>query len=190
MERSVGIAQAGELEVGRGERRVGVGWPAARELMPWAVVLLFIVASVAFSDNPYEPRAGAPAMWALHLERMEEALARQDARGAIRPWNEAYSAALKSQGWEGMAAVGQAYFRLVERVGDDMGTAALTARPIVVRGIFESVLTRAHQQRSVEGVLRAAEGFTAIGDAAMAERCRQTAKRLGATTSDSPPQQM
>lgn len=162
-----------------GERIIGFGI-SARQVIPVAILILAVIALLALGvKHPGSAEGGRPPAWVSHLRRMDEALARQDVRGAIRPCNEAYSAAVKSEGWEGLAAVGEAYLRLAERVGDDQQTARAMPAPIVARRVFEGVLSRAEGQGSVEGVLHAAAGFRALGDLAAAERCVHLAWYLG-----------
>jgi hypothetical protein len=152
---------------------------SARQVIPGAIMILAVIALLALGlKHPGRAQSGPPPAWVSHLQRMEEALARQDVRGAIRPCNEAYSAAVKSEGWEGLAAVGEAYLRLAERAGDDQRTARALPTPIVARRIFEGVLSRAQGQGSVEGVLHAAAGFRALGDLGAAERCVHMAWHL------------
>jgi hypothetical protein len=159
-------------------RNTGSG-VTARQVIPWSILILALIALLALGlKHPGRPESGRPPAWLSHLQRMDEALARQDVRGAIRPCNEAYSAAVKSEGWEGLAAVGEAYLRLAERVGDDQRTARALPAPLVARRTFEGVLNRAQDQGSIEGVLRAAAGFRALGDPEAAERCTYLAWQL------------
>jgi hypothetical protein len=175
------IDERNTREVGRApdHGRITGSGVTARQVIPWAILILAVIALLALEVNrPDRAGSGRPPAWASHLQRMDEALARQDVRGAIRPCNEAYSAAVKSEGWEGLAAVGEAYLRLAERVGDDQRTARALPAPIVARRTFEGVLNRAQDQGSIEGVLRAAAGFRALGDPEAAERCTYLAWHL------------
>ncbi len=140
------------------------------------VILLFVGAIVAVVRGPLEQEDHDS--WAVHLHQMDEALARRVLRGAIRPWHLAYRAATRTEGWEGIGAVGQAYFRLMAQLGEDRQTAALAPGPIVMRSVFHAVLARALRQGSAEGAPRAADGFAALGDAEMARRAREAAGRL------------
>ena len=143
------------------------------------VVLSGILAIFIGVSRGLNGQASAPdAPWASHLQQMDEALARQDVSQAIGPWNAAYDAAVRSGGWEGMAAVGEAYLRLTDRAGGRGVLTPAVTRAIVARGVFETVFERASQQQSVEGVLSAAKVFAALGDLAMADRCREMAGRL------------
>lgn len=118
------------------------------------------------------------APWTIHIRKAEEALAKKNARAAEQSWHEAYRAALSSRRWEGMVAVGDAS----RRIGEVAGTReASLAR---ARQVYLTALDRARQQRSVEGVLRAAEAFDALGDREVVNVCMRIAESLAAQSGD------
>jgi hypothetical protein len=123
-----------------------------------------VTASVALLAAVVTPACGvAPdrsrdTEWIAHLQRMDEALARGDVSAAVQARRDAYSAALRSPRWEGMAAVGDASVRLAELPRERAGMLAEARRA------YLSALFRARHQRSLDGVLRAAEAFAALGD--------------------------
>jgi hypothetical protein len=104
--------------------------------------------------------------WASALTAFDEALARGDASAALRIWSEAHSAALRSRHWEGMLAVGDARLRIDQSTGPG-STAVAKAREAYLAALF-----RARQEGSLEGVIRAAEAFDALGDVEVANAIR------------------
>jgi hypothetical protein len=103
---------------------------------------------------------------------MEASLAAHDPAAARLEWDAAYSAALRLAEWQGMAAVGEASLRLNGRTGgSDQGR-------ITARGIFQIALTRAQRQGSLDGVLRTAEDFAALGELASARLALRVAQSL------------
>lgn len=87
-------------------------------------------------------------------------------------WHKAYVAALGSRGWEGMLEVGHASLRIGE-VAKGRKVAQAKAREAYLSALF-----RARSQGSVEGVLRTAEAFSAVGDREAVERCFAIAEGL------------
>lgn len=92
------------------------------------------------------------------LAAMDEALARQDLAKATQAWRQARELALRSRDWRGPIEAADAELRLAgaaDRVRE--------ARPSA-RELFLVALFRARAARSVDGALRAAEGFARLGD--------------------------
>jgi hypothetical protein len=118
------------------------------------------------------------APWRGHLRAMDRALDRRDAGAAEQAWHEAYLTALGSWPWDGMVDVADAYVRLIQ-ASTSGGAAIAKARHLYVAAFF-----RARQQRSVDGVLRAAEGFARVGDRAAARQALRLAERLAAELGD------
>lgn len=104
--------------------------------------------------------------WASALTAFDEALARGDASVALRTWSEAHSAALRSRHWEGLLAVGNARLR-IEQSAVPESAAVAKAREAYLAALF-----RARQEGSLEGVMRAAEAFDALGDVEVANAIR------------------
>jgi hypothetical protein len=160
------------------------------------------IAAVTFAErgtellSPYEGAAqtwqsspmrleGAPAgreagdrPWTPHLQKVDEGLAKKDTRAAEVAWHEAYVAALGSRRWEGMVEIGDAYLRIGEVAG-----ARPAAKP-TARQAYLVALFRARNQDSLDGVLRAAEAFAALGDREMVEQGVSIAQRLVADARD------
>jgi hypothetical protein len=136
-----------------------------------AIALAVIEALAAHIDA--SPAAAAP--WTVHLQRMDNALRRDDVSVAARAWHEAYVAALGSRRWEGMLAVGDAALRL--------GHASRATRPAAVaraHHAYLAALFRARDDRSLDGVLHVGEAFAALGDTGLAIYCLRIAEPLAA----------
>lgn len=137
-----------------------------------ATALLFLLLAVL------EAMAASADPWTTHLQQVTGALAKQDPGAAKRAWHEAYTAALASRRWEGMVEVGDA----LRRIGDASGSGkAVEGR---ARRLYLSALFRARQAGSLDGVLRAAEAFSALGDHEVVARCLRIAERLAADQRD------
>jgi len=134
-------------------------------------VLLLGTAVVSFS--PRRPDDARSRAWTAPLQQMDEALAAGDVRLAERAWYDAYGQALGSRRWESMVEAGDAALR-IRAVAKAQRLAAPTARQA-----YLTALVRARGQRSVDGVLRAAEAFARLGDDEVVEQALQIARDLG-----------
>lgn len=110
--------------------------------------------------------------WAEHVRKVEEAVTNRDARLAELAWRKAYTAALGSPDWRGMLAVGDASLRIGELEG------AVGVYRSRTRQTYLDALSRARAQRSVEGILRVAEAFSALGDRAVVLQCLRMAENV------------
>ena len=110
--------------------------------------------------------------WRQRLERVHEAVVLGDTRTAVAAWREAYAAAMRGGQWRDLIEVGEAALRV-----GDVPEFAETA-PGAARKSYLTALYRAQAQRSVDGVLQAAEGFAALGDRAAVENCLVMAVRV------------
>lgn len=126
---------------------------------------------------PVDREAGG-APWTAHLERVAAALAQRNVSVAELAWQAAYGEALRSRRWEGMLAVGEVYLRIGEVAGNRKPAEAKA------RQAYLAALFRARQQESLDGVLRAAEAFAALGDREVAEQGVYVAQRLAARAQD------
>src|SRR5262249_51763192 len=108
---------------------------------------------------------------AERLAAPDAALDPQGLSRAIYEWHGAYGLALRSRGWDTMAAVGDAAVRVNALMG--VGPAGQFAgfRSEAHRAYIHALL-RAQRGRSREGVNHVADGFAALGDADMAARAR------------------
>lgn len=123
--------------------------------------------TLSVTDDPTAP-------WAIHIHLMDDALKTRNVRAALRAWHDAYVSALGSRQWQGMLEVGDAYLRIGEVAGTRRATQA-NAREAYVTALF-----RARQHGSLDGVLRVAEAFAALGDREAVAQCLRVADQLAA----------
>jgi len=125
------------------------------------IAMLIVVAAMATSalrrDRQSLP-VDAVARWNGEIGRLDAALVAGDRAGAHRAWSEAWSAALASRRWDAFIRMGDASLRLGDLDGHP-ATARARARQAYLLAMF-----RARAAGSIEGVLRAAEGFAGLGD--------------------------
>jgi hypothetical protein len=121
---------------------------------------------------------GAGGPWREHLATMDEALDRQDLPEAARAWREAHLAAQGSWHWDGLVEVADGCLRLARASSGRRGFVP------EARGLYLTALFRARQQRSVEGMLRAAEGFHQLEDREAAGQALRLAESLAGESGD------
>jgi hypothetical protein len=119
-----------------------------------------------------------PSPWTSHLEAMDSAITTNDASAAVLAWRHAYSAALDQPGWRGLVDVAGAALRIATIPG------FRKAAESRARESYWTALFRARRQGSLDGVLDAAEAFSALGDRVMVEQCIRIAERLAVLTGD------
>ena len=129
--------------------------------------------SVPWAAGPAALRP-AVAPWAGHLAMVDEALRAGDVTAAQKAWHAAYGAALGSRRWEGFADTGDAYLRIGRASGSP---AAGVPR---ARDLYLSALFRARDVGSLDGVLRVAASFDALGDREVTVQAVRMAHRLAA----------
>lgn len=138
-----------------------------------AAILLLTLAACGRAEPRSPGSSGAgEAPWAAHLKTMDEALAEKDVSAAEWAWFRAHGAALGSRGWEGMLAVGDAALRIGAVAGGRQATQSKA------RSVYLAALFRARSHRSVDGVLKTAEAFRALGDREVVQQCLVIARRL------------
>ena len=121
-----------------------------------ALVVLALLVGACAERPPAEMRL------AHSLQMVDEALGRGEVDRAERAWHGAYAAALASRRWQGSIEVGAAYLR-IGQVGGFAQSARARARQNYLTALY-----RARAQRSIEGVVRAANAFAMLGDREMA----------------------
>lgn len=121
---------------------------------------------------------GPDATWLAHIRTVDDALQRKAIEAAIRAWHDAYGAAFAARKWEAMLAVGDAMLRIAKVAGSSHGLKP-NARQAYLVG-----LVRARRGASVDGALRVAEAFAALGDEEIARQCFRIAERLAADRAD------
>jgi hypothetical protein len=109
------------------------------------------------------------AQWAATVARIDQALQAGGPGVAVAAWRDAYTDAVKSGRWEAMADVGDAALRIGE-VREFRETPQAAARKSYLTALF-----RARAAGSLDGVLRVADGFTALGDESVVRECLRVA---------------
>jgi len=133
------------------------------------LVMVVAMAEVLTVETP----GGAPlAESTAHLNTADEELARGHVAAAQVHLRAAYAAALRVQGWESLVDVGDGFRRMAER------NEARAEASAEARAAYLAALVRARHGRSVDGVLRAAEGFAGLGDDDVVRQCIVIARRL------------
>jgi len=130
----------------------------------------------AVPEPPRPEESGRP--WAPHLRAAGEALSRGDAKGAVRALQAADQCALACGQWEGMVEVGDAHLRVAD---------ASRARKVLVSRAHQNYLSAlycARQQHNLDGVLRTAAGFAALGDRESVDQCLLIAEGMAETAND------
>lgn len=132
----------------------------------WAALLiaLAIIESISTAGDERQLPPGMSAPWADYLVALAEARAAQDRRMAGLAYQDAYYSALASRRWEGMADVGDAAL--------DLGDARRA------RIAYLTAAYRARNARSAAGVLRAVDGFSALGDLKVATHWLRVAGKI------------
>jgi len=102
----------------------------------------------------------------------------RDFSAAMRAADAAHRRAARDGRWEPLIEVGDAYSRIAVQAGAP-GTAGERARDA-----YRGALRNARRAESLDGVLRAAEGFAQIGDAAEVELSLQIARALAGSDAE------
>ena len=118
-------------------------------------------------------------LWVPLIAKMNRALSRGDVVNAQRAWSTAEVAAVASLTWEALVEVGDA----TRQIGDAAGARAVTTP--WARRSYLTAFARAQRQGSLDGMLRSAEAFAALGDRDLARQCLRGAEQLSRQTRDS-----
>jgi len=113
------------------------------------------------------------------LAEMDHAIARQDLVSAARAWKQARELGLRARGWQGPADAADATLRFAAAAHNGRDAAP------VARELFLVSLFRARAEGSVDGTLRAAEGFVRLGDHDAAVLALRLADGVAARSGDS-----
>ena len=133
----------------------------------------------AVMARPMFGKVEAFGPWTAHIQAMDQALLSGDPGESVRAWRQAYSAALSHPGWLGLLTVASASLRLAAFPGLARDAAARA------RETYWIAFFRARQQRSLNGVLHAAEAFGMLGDRSTVEQCMRVAEGLASRAGDS-----
>ena len=128
--------------------------------------------------RPMFGKVEALGSWTAHIQAMEQALLNNDPGESVRAWRQAYSSALSHPGWLGLLMVAGASLRLAAFPGLARDAAARA------RETYWIAFFRARQQRSLNGVLHAAEAFGMLGDRSTVEQCMRVAEGLASRAGD------
>lgn len=150
-------------------------WPDIRILVTGATMGMLLASAAACVGYA---SGDLPAPWVPPIQKADEALARKEYGVALRATDDARQIAHAARRWEGLVAVGDAY----RRIG--AATEAPRAFDPKAHDVYLAALFRARQEGSVDGVLRVAEGFAAMGDAELVARCIRIAEILAAHDAD------
>jgi hypothetical protein len=133
---------------------------------------LTITSLVSGSGRPWQEARVVEPRWVPAIREVDAKLRAHNIRSATEAWHKAYWGARRGQGWEGMLAVGEAYLRIGEASG------AHRAAQAMARQNYLDALFRARDARSIDGVLRVARAFEALGDHEVARACQRIAADL------------
>jgi hypothetical protein len=134
------------------------------------IAVIVIAVAMAQMLTVETPDTAPLAESSVHLQIADEELDRGNVAAAHLHLHAAYAAALRVSGWESLVDVGDGFRRLA-RVGDAEATAH-------ARAAYLAALVRARHARSVDGVLRAGEGFGGLGDSEVVRQCIVIARRV------------
>jgi hypothetical protein len=156
----------------------GTRWWIAVLAFAATLLALLVLRKVAATrlNLPTGDRVGPSPVVTFRL--VDEALAEKNVSAAVRAWHRAYVAALASRHREGLIDAGDAYLRIGQ-----LSTSRRLAEA-KARSLYLSALFRARQQESLDGVLRAAEAFAALGDTEAVEQCLRVADQVAARNAD------
>ena len=127
--------------------------------------------------------SAATSDWTTRVARVDATLGQNDLESAQRTgpeagdrssplsrWRDAYGAALRSRGWEGLVAAGDAALRIEAQMGRGTGMRSEARRA------YLAAFLRARKQRSGDGLSRIAAGFARLGDDEVAAHVRRLAE--------------
>jgi hypothetical protein len=151
----------------------------AQVLIIIAVVALVVALALLEALAGREHAVDTDRTWESAIAKLDSALERGDTTGAIRAWHDAYLAAFVSRRWEGMVEVGDAAVRIgaIARSSEYWQPRA--------REAYLAAMFRARAHHSLEGVLRAAEGFGALGDRRVVEVSMRVARSIAQRDAES-----
>lgn len=147
-------------------------WIAVFGPLAFVVLTIPLLAALNAVTAPREAAPVAAPAWRDARARADQALATRDMGEAVRAWHAAHAAALAARDWVAMLEVGD----LARRIGEasDIRVPA-TAR---ARESYLIALFRARRDGALDGVLRSAEAFAALGDAEIVDQALRVAERL------------
>jgi hypothetical protein len=175
------VARALLLKVragGPGRRQRAMRGRAAFPFLILAVLITAIRLGASKADCCDARADGLPPAWVVRLTSVDTAVGAGDAARADRDWADAWRSAVALRRWDALLAAGDAAIRVGE-LGDRRSAGQARARLA-----YQAALFRAYDQRSVEGVLRAAEAMIALGDREAPAAAVRMAHRLATAIDD------
>ena len=142
-------------------------------VLGFGLVLSIVTVRWTFADRK-AARSQLLTPWAVSLAPVDRALKSRDVTGAMKAWHPVYAAALRDHGWEGLIAVGDARVRIAQAAGVPRHAQGQA------RQIYLTALVRAQRHGSVEGAVRTAAAFAALGDREVAAEAVRIAAALEA----------
>lgn len=147
-------------------------WPSLVTGLGIVMVVLGLRIGILVQAHRYAIDAGPTAEtvalpetpWAPHLLAVNEALVENNVSHAVHAWRDAHEAALGSRRWDGALAVGDAYLK-IGAAGNFRQAAEATARRS-----YLTALMLARRKGSLDGVVKAAAAFQALGDRDVVEQ--------------------
>jgi hypothetical protein len=140
------------------------------------IVSLLITTLVSGGGRPGPAARATEPRWVPALRVVDATLGNHNIRAAGEAWHEAYLEARVSRDWKGLIAVGDAYLKIGEAAG------AGRAAQAMARQNYLDALFRARATRSIDGVLRTAQAFEALGDHEVVRACHRIAADLVGVT--------
>jgi hypothetical protein len=98
--------------------------------------------------------------------------------GAVAAWHEGYGIALRSRTWQGLVETGDAYLQIAEA-----GSFRASAKPMA-RQIYLKCADSREGAALVEGALRVATAFDALGDREVVDHCVKVAEGVACRQRD------
>jgi hypothetical protein len=132
---------------------------------------------VGSGTAPRAPERGAPLAGSLEAA-VDAALAHGDLSTAVRTVEVARRRAKRDLRWEPSIEIGDAYYRISSRAG------APEPASRRAREAYQNALRNARHAESLDGVLRAAEGFAQLGDVEAMELSLHVARDLAGSDAE------
>src|SRR5262249_55417677 len=141
------------------------------------VLAVPLFGALQFAVQRAQDAAARPA-WTDAIDQVNRALAKNDVGGALRAWYDAYAAARGTGAWLPLVEGGDAALK-IGHVSDSPRDAASRARDAYLTALF-----RARRDRDVDGLLRIAESFAALGDHEVTLQCLAVADQVVTRSGD------
>jgi hypothetical protein len=141
------------------------------------VLAVPLLGALQFAAHRVQDAASRPG-WNDAIDQVNRAITKDDASGALRAWYDAYASARGTGTWLPLVEVGDAALRIGHATGSPREAAARA------RDAYLIALFRARRDRDVDGLLRIAESFAALGDNEVTLQCLAIADRVVARYGD------